>query len=82
VSERLDSRIHELEEKPRPFTALYEHCWERNQWSLFDLDFNVDAESYARLDDEAAQRLRWIFATALTPSGRSPGWVASSSCTS
>ena len=61
VSERLDSRIHELEEKPRPFTALYEH-WERNQWSLFDLDFNVDAESYARLDDEAAQGLRWIFA--------------------
>ena len=34
--------------------ALYEH-WERNQWSLFDLDFNVDAESYARLDDEAAR---------------------------
>jgi ribonucleotide reductase beta subunit family protein with ferritin-like domain len=61
VAERLDSRIHELEEKPRPFRALYEH-WERNQWSLFDLDFNVDAESYARLDDDAAQGLRWIFA--------------------
>jgi ribonucleotide reductase beta subunit family protein with ferritin-like domain len=53
--------IHELEEQPRPFRSLYEH-WEHNQWSLFDLDFTVDAESYARLDEEAAQGLRWIFA--------------------
>jgi ribonucleotide reductase beta subunit family protein with ferritin-like domain len=62
VSEKLDFAVNtELEEQPRPFRALYEH-WERNQWSLFDLDFTVDTESYARLDEEAAHGLRWIFA--------------------
>jgi ribonucleotide reductase beta subunit family protein with ferritin-like domain len=62
VSERLDAALHaNLAEQPRPFRALYEH-WERNQWSLFDLDFTVDAASYARLDEEAAHGLRWIFA--------------------
>jgi ribonucleotide reductase beta subunit family protein with ferritin-like domain len=62
VSEKLDIAVNtELEEQPRAFRALYEH-WERNQWSLFDLDFTVDAESYARLGEEAAHGLRWIFA--------------------
>ena len=62
MSERLDpAAARELEEEPRPFRSLYEH-WEHNQWSLFDLDLTVDAESYARLDEEAAQGLRWIFA--------------------
>lgn len=61
MSERLESPAHdEIEEQARPFHALYEH-WEHNQWSLFDLDFTVDAESYARLDDEAKRGLRWIF---------------------
>src|SRR3954462_3272392 len=62
MSERLESPAHDqLEEQARPFHALYEH-WERNQWSLFDLDFTVDAESYARLDDEAKNGMQWIFA--------------------
>jgi ribonucleoside-diphosphate reductase beta chain len=62
VREHLDpAAARELEEQPRPFRALYEH-WEHNQWSLFDLDFTVDAESYARLDEETARGLRWIFA--------------------
>jgi ribonucleotide reductase beta subunit family protein with ferritin-like domain len=62
VSGQLDTAVNrDLEEEPRPFRALYEH-WERNQWSLFDLDFTVDAESYARLGEEAAHALRWIFA--------------------
>jgi ribonucleotide reductase beta subunit family protein with ferritin-like domain len=63
MSERLDAPTShdELEEQARPFQALYEH-WERNQWSLFDLDFTIDAESYARLDEDSARGLRWIFA--------------------
>ena len=61
MSERLELPAHdEIEAYARPFHALYEH-WERNQWSLFDLDFTVDAESYARLDDEARRGLQWIF---------------------
>jgi ribonucleoside-diphosphate reductase beta chain len=61
MSERLETPAHdELEEQARPFHALYEH-WERNQWSLFDLDFTVDAESYARLDEESRRGLQWIF---------------------
>jgi ribonucleotide reductase beta subunit family protein with ferritin-like domain len=61
MSERLESPAHdEIEAHARPFHALYEH-WERNQWSLFDLDFTVDAESYARLDDDAKRGLQWIF---------------------
>jgi ribonucleoside-diphosphate reductase beta chain len=61
MSERLESPAHDaIEEQARPFHALYEH-WERNQWSLFDLDFTVDAESYARLDEESRRGLQWIF---------------------
>jgi ribonucleotide reductase beta subunit family protein with ferritin-like domain len=61
MSERLESPAHdEIEEHARPFHALYEH-WERNQWSLFDLDFTVDAESYARLDEDSKRGLQWIF---------------------
>ena len=65
MSERLESPAHdEIEEHARPFHALYEH-WERNQWSLFDLDFTVDAESYARLDEESeVARLLPPFVTA------------------
>jgi ribonucleotide reductase beta subunit family protein with ferritin-like domain len=62
LSERLEIADHaELEEQARPFRSLYEH-WERNQWSLFDLDFTVDGESFTRLDDEARDGLMWIFA--------------------
>jgi ribonucleotide reductase beta subunit family protein with ferritin-like domain len=62
LSERLDVAPHtELEAEPRPFRALYEH-WERNQWSLFDLDFSVDRASFAELDEEARRGLMWIFA--------------------
>ena len=62
MSGRLEPTLDlELEEQPRPFRSLYEH-WERNQWSLFDLDFSVDAASYGQLDEEAAYGLRWIFA--------------------
>ena len=41
--------------------TLYEH-WERNQWSLFDLDFSVDRASFAELDEESREGLMWIFA--------------------
>src|SRR5438552_1890809 len=46
---------------PRPFRALYEH-WERHQWSPFEIDFSVDAESFAALDDTTRSGLVWVFA--------------------
>ena len=46
---------------PRPFRALYEH-WERHQWSPFEIDFSVDAESFATLDESARRGLVWVFA--------------------
>jgi ribonucleoside-diphosphate reductase beta chain len=51
----------DLEERARPFRALYEH-WERNQWSPLDLDYSKDADSFAALDEEAQQGMIWIFA--------------------
>ena len=50
-----------LEERPRPFRALYEH-WERNQWSVLDLDLETDARSFDALDPADQQGLIWIFA--------------------
>jgi len=35
---------------PRPFSALYEHS-ERHQWSPLEIDFSIDAESFAALDE-------------------------------
>src|SRR5438552_5010732 len=46
---------------PRPFRALYEH-WERHQWSPFEIDFSVDADSFAALDEPTRTGLVWIFA--------------------
>jgi ribonucleoside-diphosphate reductase beta chain len=46
---------------PRPFRALYEH-WERHQWSPFEIDFSVDAESFAALDETTRTGLVWVFA--------------------
>jgi len=46
---------------PRPFRALYEH-WERHQWSPFEIDFSVDAESFAALDETTRSGLVWVFA--------------------
>ena len=44
-----------LGERPRPFRALYEH-WERNQWSVLDLDLETDAESFAALEPAPTSR--------------------------
>ena len=46
---------------PRPFRALYEH-WERHQWSPFEIDFSVDAASFASLDEATRAGLVWVFA--------------------
>jgi ribonucleotide reductase beta subunit family protein with ferritin-like domain len=51
----------DLGERPRPFRALYEH-WERNQWSVLDLDLATDARSFAALDGTDQEALIWIFA--------------------
>jgi ribonucleotide reductase beta subunit family protein with ferritin-like domain len=61
---RVDQEAVEIEEfvaDPRPFRALYEH-WERHQWSPFAIDFSVDADSFAALDEQTRTRLVWVFA--------------------
>lgn len=55
-----DDDLTSLEERARPFRALYEH-WERTQWSVYAIDFSVDAESFARLDETQRNGLLWIF---------------------
>lgn len=52
--------LAELEERARPFRALYEH-WERNQWSPLDIDYTEDAKSFAALDEEQRRGFMWIF---------------------
>ena len=61
---RVDREAVEIQEfvaDPRPFRALYEH-WERHQWSPFEIDFSVDAASFAALDEQTRTRLVWVFA--------------------
>jgi ribonucleotide reductase beta subunit family protein with ferritin-like domain len=61
---QVDQETVEIEEfvtDPRPFRALYEH-WERHQWSPFEIDFSVDAESFAALDETTRTGLAWVFA--------------------
>jgi len=61
---RVDQEAVEIQEfvaDPRPFRALYEH-WERYQWSPFEIDFSVDADSFAALDEQTRTRLVWVFA--------------------
>jgi len=53
--------IDEFVADPRPFRALYEH-WERHQWSPFEIDFSVDADSFAALDRTTRMALVWVFA--------------------
>ncbi len=50
----------DLEERARPFRALYEH-WEANQWSPYSLDFSRDRASFEALDGERRQGFMWIF---------------------
>lgn len=56
-----DEDLVALEERARPFRALYEH-WERTQWAVHTLDFSTDRASFAALDPEQQQGLIWIFA--------------------
>jgi len=49
----------EIEERPASLRALYDH-WERNHWSLRDIDLSVDAASYATLEEDGRRELRWI----------------------
>jgi ribonucleotide reductase beta subunit family protein with ferritin-like domain len=51
----------DLEQRPRPFRALYEH-WEANQWSPLDLVLDEDAESFRALGEEEREGFLWIFA--------------------
>jgi ribonucleotide reductase beta subunit family protein with ferritin-like domain len=51
----------DLEERARPYRALYEH-WEANQWSPLELDFSRDRESFQALSESDRQGFMWIFA--------------------
>ncbi len=55
-----EREAQDLEERARPFRALYEH-WERNQWSPLELDYAQDAASFAALDEEERRGFVWIF---------------------
>jgi ribonucleotide reductase beta subunit family protein with ferritin-like domain len=55
-----EREAQDLEERARPFRALYEH-WERNQWSPLDIDYSVDATSFAALDEDEQSGFIWIF---------------------
>jgi len=56
-----EAEAEDLEQRARPFKALYEH-WDRNQWSPLAIDFTRDRESFLALDDEQREGFRWIFA--------------------
>lgn len=58
---REEAEHRDLEERARPFRALYEH-WERNQWSPLDIDYTEDRASYLALDEDARAGFMWIFA--------------------
>jgi ribonucleotide reductase beta subunit family protein with ferritin-like domain len=55
------AEIEQLVVDPGPFGALYEH-WERHHWSPLEIDFSVDAESFASLDEPARAGMVWAFA--------------------
>jgi ribonucleoside-diphosphate reductase beta chain len=57
---REEAEHRDLEERARPFRALYEH-WERNQWSPLELDYTDDRRSFLALDEEARKGFMWIF---------------------
>jgi ribonucleoside-diphosphate reductase beta chain len=57
---REEAEHRDLEERARPFRALYEH-WERNQWSPLELDYTEDRRSFRALDEEARKGFMWIF---------------------
>ena len=50
-----------LEERPSPFTALYDH-WEQTQWAVGDLDFSADTATFEALGDADRKGMVWIFA--------------------
>lgn len=56
----LEAEQQDLEERARPFRALYEH-WERNQWSPLVIDYSEDRETFQGLDQESRQGFMWIF---------------------
>lgn len=55
-----DAETRDLEERARPFRALYEH-WEGNQWNPLDIDYSVDAASFRALSDDDRRGFMWIF---------------------
>jgi ribonucleotide reductase beta subunit family protein with ferritin-like domain len=61
VAAGADEDLETLEERARPYRALYEH-WERTQWAATAIDFSTDAASFAALDDVQQRGMIWIFA--------------------
>jgi ribonucleoside-diphosphate reductase beta chain len=57
---REQTEVRDLEERARPFRALYEH-WERNQWSPLEIDYTQDRARFLTLDEEEREGFMWIF---------------------
>jgi ribonucleotide reductase beta subunit family protein with ferritin-like domain len=52
--------LEEIEQHSHSFQALYSH-WERHRWASRDVDFSVDAASFAALDEQARCDLIWVY---------------------
>jgi ribonucleoside-diphosphate reductase beta chain len=61
IDEAAQQELIALEERARPFQALYDH-WERTQWGIHQLDFSTDAASFGELTQERQDAMLWIFA--------------------
>jgi ribonucleotide reductase beta subunit family protein with ferritin-like domain len=51
----------DIEERARPYRALYEH-WESTQWSPLEIDYSEDTASFVALDEDRQHGFMWIFA--------------------
>jgi ribonucleotide reductase beta subunit family protein with ferritin-like domain len=51
----------ELEERARPFRALYDH-WETTQWAAHQVDLSADRATFHSLDEAEQTGMIWIFA--------------------
>jgi len=51
----------ELEERARPFRALYDH-WETTQWAAHQVDLSADTATFQSLDEAEQAGMIWIFA--------------------
>ena len=55
-----DPLEREIDTRGVPLRALYEH-WERNRWSVSQVDYTADRAAFEALAPDDQERLRWLF---------------------